>query len=56
MCEHPQCTGVHSHRHPYAQWCPAAKDLHADAQANYKRTAKGMLTDARYNAQGRGNK
>jgi hypothetical protein len=48
-CSEQACTGVHSHTHPYEEWCPRTRRAHADQQAKYKRTAAGMLTDVKYN-------
>lgn len=49
-CDHPECTSYHSNRGP-AEWrCPSCLPLRAVAQARYKVTAKGMVTDMRYNA------
>jgi hypothetical protein len=47
-CQHPDCTGIHAHGKPYSQQCPAAKQRHAERQAEYKQTYKGMRTEARY--------
>lgn len=60
ICGHPECTGVHAKSRPMAEWCPRTRERHTvtnrEAQARYKRTAKGMLTDLRYEATQRGNR
>lgn len=29
-CEHPECTGVHSHSRPREEWCPRTVDQDRD--------------------------
>lgn len=36
-CDHPECTGVHSHSRPREEWCPRTQDQDRDWDNNIAR-------------------